>query len=260
MANVHAFSLIQLANAMALASLLTLLATGLALVFGLRDVMNFAHGAMFMLGAYLAYSISGRFNFWTALIAVPALLGLVGAAFEFLAIRPLRRRSQMDVALLTFGLALILSQLVIKIWGTAPLSVSAPAGLDGSSNLLGQPYPTYRLFLIAVGFSACICLAVWLKYARMGMHVRAVSQNPHVSRILGVNTDRLGLVVVCMGTAYAVIGGLGSIGGAIAAAMAYGLIEVLGIACLTHPSRDGPLSAARLGAPVAPARLRTREG
>jgi branched-chain amino acid transport system permease protein len=256
-ATIHAFSLIQLANALALASLLTLLATGLALVFGLRNVMNFAHGAMFMLGAYLAYSISGRFNFWVALVVVPALLGLLGAAFEYLAIRPLRHRSQIDVALLTFGLALILSQLVIKIWGTAPLSVSAPAGLEGSSNLLGQPYPTYRLFLIAVGFGVCICLALWLKYTRLGMHVRAVSQNPHVSRILGVNTDRLGLLVVCMGTAYAgfagvlagpylsvdpalgatilitclivvVIGGLGSIGGAIAAAVAYGIIEVLG--------------------------------
>jgi branched-chain amino acid transport system permease protein len=254
---IHAVSLIQLANALALASLLTLLATGLALIFGLRDVMNFAHGAMFMLGAYLAYSISGRFNFWVALVVVPVLLGLVGVAFEYLAIRPLRRRTQMDVALLTFGLALILSQLVIKIWGTAPLLVSAPAGLDGSSSLFGQPYPTYRLFLIAVGFSACLCLAVWLKYTRLGMHVRAVSQNPHVSRILGVNTDRLGLLVVCMGTAYAgfagvlagpylsvdpalgatilitclivvVIGGLGSIGGAIAAAVVYGLIEVLG--------------------------------
>ena len=84
---IHAFSLIQLANALALASLLTLLATGLALVFGFRDVMNFGHGAMFMLGAYLSYSISGRFNFWVALVVVPVLLGLVGVAFEYLAAR-----------------------------------------------------------------------------------------------------------------------------------------------------------------------------
>ena len=108
------------------------------------------------------------------------------------AVRPLQKRSQMDVALVTFGLALILGQLIIKIWGTAPLSVSAPPSLAGSSDLFGQPYPTYRLFLIAVGFSACIALALWLKFTRTGMHVRAVSQHPSVARFLGVDTDRLG--------------------------------------------------------------------
>src|ERR1700712_1272986 len=98
----------QLANALALASLLTLLATGLALIFGLRDVMNFAHGALFMVGAYLGYTISGLFNFWSALVIVPALLAIGGVAFEYGVIRPLQRRSHMDVALMTFGLALIL--------------------------------------------------------------------------------------------------------------------------------------------------------
>jgi branched-chain amino acid transport system permease protein len=227
------------------------------LVFGLRDVMNFAHGAMFMLGAYLGYSVAGLFNFWIALIIVPALLAAVGVAFEYGAIRPLRNRARMDVALLTFGFALILSQLVIKAWGTAPLEVSAPPSLAGSVDLFGRPYPAYRLFLIAVGFGACLALALWLRFTRIGMHVRAVSRAPEISRILGVNTDRLGLLVVCLGTAYAgfagvlagpylsvdpalggnvlisclivvVIGGLGSIAGAIAASVAYGLIEVMG--------------------------------
>jgi branched-chain amino acid transport system permease protein len=247
----------QLANAFALASLLTILASGLALIFGLRNVMNFAHGALFMLGAYLGYTISGLFNFWAALLIVPVLLAGLGVALEYGAIRPLQKRSQMDVALVTFGLALILSQLIIKIWGTAPLSVAAPDSLAGSTDLFGEPYPTYRLFLTAVGFSTCIALALWLKFTRTGMHVRAVSQHPAVARILGVDTDRLGLLVVCMGTGFAglagvlagpylsvdpalgasilinclivvVIGGLGSIGGAIAAAVAYGIIQVLG--------------------------------
>jgi len=257
MAFLHAFSPAQFANALALASLLTILASGLALIFGLRDVMNFAHGALFMLGAYLGYTISGLFNFWAALLIVPFLLALLGVAFEYAAIRPLQKRSQMDVALVTFGLALILSQLVIKIWGTAPLAVTAPPSLAGSTDLFGQPYPTYRLFLIAVGFSVCVALAAWLNYTRSGMNVRAVSQHPTVARILGVNTDRLGLLVVCMGTGLAgfagvlagpylsvdpalggsilinclivvVIGGLGSIGGAIAAAVAFGLTQVFG--------------------------------
>ena len=251
------FSIAQLANALALASLLTLLATGLALVFGLRDVMNFAHGAMFMLGAYLAYSVSARLNFWAALIIVPLLLALLGAAFEYGAVRPLRRRARMEVALLTFGFALILSQLVIKIWGADPVAIPAPAALSGSVDLLGRPYPTYRLFLIGVGFVACLGLAGWLRFTRLGLHVRAVSRSPEVARMLGVDTDRLGLLVVCLGTAYAgfagvlagpylsidpalgantliscliivVVGGLGSIGGAIAAALVYGFIEVIG--------------------------------
>jgi len=253
----HAFSVAQLANALALASLLTILASGLALIFGLRDVMNFAHGALFMLGAYIGYSVSGLLDFWAALVVAPVALAVLGVAFEYATIRPLQKRSRMDVALVTFGLALMLSQLVIKIWGTAPLAVAAPPSLAGSMDLFGQPYPTYRLFLIAVGFSVCIALAAWLKYTRTGMHVRAVSQHPTIARILGVNTDRLGLLVVCMGTALAgfagvlagpylsvdpalgasilinclivvVIGGLGSIGGAIAAAVAFGLTEVFG--------------------------------
>jgi branched-chain amino acid transport system permease protein len=257
MAFAHVISLVQIANALALASLLTLLSTGLALVFGLRDVMNFAHGALFMLGAYLGYSVSALLNFWAALFIVPVLLGLLGIVFEFAAIRPLRDRPQMDVALLTFGLALIISQVVIKLWGTSPLALAAPPLLAGSTDLFGHPYPTYRLFLIVVGFTACAALAIWLRVSRLGMHVRAVSRSPHVARILGVNTDRLGLLVVALGLAYAgfagvlagpylaidpalganilisclivvVVGGLGSIGGAIAAAVAYGLIEVLG--------------------------------
>lgn len=253
----HILNIAQLANALALASLLTILASGLALIFGLRDVMNFGHGALFMLGAYLGYTFSGLLNFWAALVIVPVLLAVVGVAFEYAVIRPLQKRAHMDVALVTFGLALVLSQIVIKIWGTAPLSMEAPAVLAGSMDLFGQRYPLYRIFLIGVGFSTCVALAVWLKWTRSGMHVRAVSQQPMVARMMGVNTDRLSLLVVCLGTGFAgfagvlagpylsvdpamgsgvlisclivvVIGGLGSIGGAIAAAVVYGLIQVVG--------------------------------
>ena len=174
-----------------------------------------------------------------------------------MAIRPLRRRTRMEVALLTFGFALILSQLVVKIWGASPVAIATPAVLAGSIDLLGQSYPTYRLFLIGVGFAACLCLAAWLRFTRIGLHVRAVSRSPEVARMLGVDTDRLGLLVVCLGTAYAgfagvlagpylsidpalgantlisclivvVVGGLGSVGGAIGAALVYGFIDVIG--------------------------------
>lgn len=251
------FNAIQLANALALSSLLTILASGLALIFGLRDVMNFGHGALYMLGAYLGYTFSVQFNFWIALVVVPVLLALLGVAFEYAVLRPLQKRSHMDVALVTFGLALVVSQIVGGVWGTSPLSVSTPDLLAGSTSLFGSPYPVYRLFLIVVGFGTCLSLAIWLKWTRSGMHVRAVSQQPMVARMMGVNTDRLSLVVVCLGTGFAglagvlagpylsvdpsmganilisclivvVIGGLGSIGGAIAAAVVYGFIQVIG--------------------------------
>jgi branched-chain amino acid transport system permease protein len=251
------FSVAQLANALALASLLTILASGLALIFGLRDVMNFGHGALYMLGAYLGFTVTKTFSFWGALIIVPLLLALLGVVFELAVLRPLQKRSHMDVALVTFGLALIIGPAVHKVWGTVPLSVEPPAVLAGSVNLLGTLYPTYRLFLIGVGFSTCVALAAWLKFTRSGMHTRAVSQQPHVARMMGVNTDRLSLLVVCLGTGFAglagvlagpylsvdpgmgatilisclivvVVGGLGSIGGAIAAAVVYGFIQVIG--------------------------------
>jgi len=254
---VQLLSVVQLANALALASLLTILASGLALIFGLRDVMNFGHGALYMLGAYLGYSLTGAMSFWVALIVAPLLLCVVGLAFEYAVLRPLRHRSHIDVALVTFGLALVLGQVVTIVWGRAPLSMSAPESLASSMSLFGEPYPRYRIFLIAVGFGSCAALAAWLKWTRSGMHVRAVSQQPLVARMMGVNTDRLSLLVVCLGSGFAglagvlagpylsidpgmgshilisclivvVIGGLGSIGGAIASAVLYGFIQVIG--------------------------------
>lgn len=251
-----ALSFTQLANALALASLLTILASGLALIFGLRDVMNFGHGALYMLGAYLGYSLA-PLGFWTALVIVPLLLAALGVAFEYAVLRPLHKRSHMDVALVTFGLAMVIGPIITYIWGPAPLAVEAPTALAGSVALFGERYPTYRLFLIAMGFGTCISLAVWLKWTRSGMHVRAASQQPHVARMMGVNTDRLSLLVVCLGTGFAglagvlagpyvsvdpsmgavilisclivvVVGGLGSIGGAIGAAVVYGFIQVMG--------------------------------
>lgn len=251
------FSVAQFANALALASLLVILASGLALIFGLRDVMNFAHGAFYMLGAYIGYSVGRTLGFWWALLIVPALLAVVGAALEWTILRPLQKRSRMDVALVTFGVALVVGPVVHKVWGTAPLSITPPPVLAGSVDLFGGQYPVYRLFLIAVGFGTCLALAAWLKYTRSGMYTRAVSQQPHVARMMGVNSDGLSLAVVCLGSGFAglagvlagpylsidpgmgasilisslivvVVGGVGSIGGAIVAAVVYGFIQVIG--------------------------------
>lgn len=251
------FSVAQFANALALASLLVILASGLALIFGLRDVMNFAHGAFYMLGAYAGYSVGRSLGFWWSLLLVPALLAIAGAVLELTILRPLQKRSRMDVALVTLGVGLIVGPVVHKLWGTVPLSITPPPVLAGSVDLFGSQYPVYRLFLVAVGFGTCLALAGWLKYTRSGMYTRAVSQQPHVARMMGVNSDRLSLLVVCLGSAFAglagvlagpylsidpgmgasilisslivvVVGGLGSIGGAIVAAVVYGFIQVIG--------------------------------
>lgn len=246
-----------IANSLALASLLIMLSSGLALIYGLRDVINFGHGAIYMLGAYLGYTIALVGGFWLALVLVPVLLALLGIVFEHLALRPLQKRSHIEVALVTLGLGIILGQVIIYIYGGEARSVDAPRILSGSITVLNLSYPVYRLFLIVMGLGSCVLLALWLRYTASGLYVRAVSQDPSVARMMGINADRLSLLVTSLSTAFAgiagvlagpylsidpgmdvtmivncliivVIGGTGSIGGAIIAALLFGLVQVAG--------------------------------
>ena len=210
-----------------------------------------------MLGAYLGYSIAQFAGFWVALVLSPVLLALVGAALEYLALRPLQRRSHIEVALVTLGLGVILGQGLIFVYGGEARTVDAPPYLAGSLSVLGLTYPVYRLFLIGVGLGSCALLAVWLNFTTSGLHVRAVSQDPSVARMMGINADRLSLLVTSLSAAFAgvagvlagpylsvdpgmdvtmivscliivVIGGTGSIFGAIVAALLYGFVQVAG--------------------------------
>ena len=246
-----------IANSLALASLLIMLSSGLALIYGLRDVINFGHGALYMLGAYLGYVIALSGGFCLAMLIAPILLALVGVAFEYLVLRPLQRRSHIEVALVTLGLGIILGQLLIFVFGGEARSVEAPAILSGSTTAFGVSYPLYRVFLIGMGLGSCALLAVWLRFSTSGLHVRAVSQDPSVARMMGINADRLSLLVTCLSAAFAgiagvlagpylsvdpgmdvtmivncliivVIGGTGSIGGAIVAALLFGFVQVAG--------------------------------
>jgi branched-chain amino acid transport system permease protein len=246
-----------IANSLALASLLIMLSSGLALIYGLRDVINFGHGALYMLGAYLGYTISLFGGFWLALFVVPILLACVGVAFEYLVLRPLQRRSHIEVALVTLGLGIILGQIIIFFYGGAARSVDAPEILSGSIEALGLSYPVYRIFLIAMGLGSCALLAIWLRFTTSGLYVRAVSQDPSAARMMGINADRLSVVVTSLSAAFAglagvlagpylsvdpgmdvtmivscliivVIGGTGSIAGAIVAALLFGLVQVAG--------------------------------
>jgi branched-chain amino acid transport system permease protein len=246
-----------IANSLALASLLIMLSSGLALIYGLRDVINFGHGALYMLGAYLGYSIARVGGFWVALVCAPILLALLGIAFEYAVLRPLRSRSHIEVALVTLGLGIILGQALIFIYGGEARGVDAPEALAGSVSLFGLSYPLYRIFLIVMGLGSCALLALWLRFSTSGLYVRAVSQDPSVARMMGVNADRLSLLVTSLSAAFAgvagvlagpylsvdpgmdvtmivncliivVIGGTGSIAGAIVAALLFGFVQVAG--------------------------------
>src|ERR1700678_2562125 len=147
-----------------------MLASGLALIYGLRDVINFGHGAIYMLGAYLGYTVALVGGFWLALIVVPIVLALLGVAFEYLVLRPLQGRSHIEVALVTLGLGIILGQIIIFLYGGEARTVDAPPSLAGSVTAFGLTYPIYRLFLIGVGLSSCALLAIWLNFSTSGLH------------------------------------------------------------------------------------------
>jgi branched-chain amino acid transport system permease protein len=248
--------LAEVLNGVAFGSLLMVLSSGLAMIYGLRGVTNFAHGALYMVGAYIAYTVTDRVNWWVALLVVPAVLAVLGAVLELGIFRRLQHRSHIEVGLITFGLALIFERVVVLVWGERTLNVDPPAALAGTTSVLGTGYPTYRLLIIAVAALLAGALVLWLRNTRTGLHIRAASHDLDTASIMGIDVDRVSLVVVCVGAALAglagtlaapyvsvdpgmgnaililvlivvVVGGVGSIGGAMVAGLGLGVIQVL---------------------------------
>ena len=254
---------INLFNGLVYGALLIVMCSGLALIYGLRRVVNFAHGSLYMLGAYLGYSIAMRSNFWVALVAVPAIMAMLGVLLDRYGFRLLQDRDPLSVVLVTFGLLLIIEDFVQTVWGKSNLSVPAPAALSTSIDLFGTPVPAYRLAVIAVGAGVALGLTLWLRYSKVGLFVRAASTDPTTTAMQGVNTDALSAGVVGLGTALAglagvvsapflslspsmssdviidsfvvvVVGGLGSLSGAVIAAMGLGMVQALGAVYLPN--------------------------
>ena len=248
----------QLLNAVALSALLFLVSVGLSLVFGILRVVNFAHGMFYMLGAYFGFTLAARSgSFWLALVLAPPLVGLVGAALESSTLRFIYARPPIYQVLLTFGLSLMLEECVRIGWGATALSVDAPAWLQGSVALGGTVFPTYRVFLIAVGGLVGAWLWLFLKATRAGLVIRAVAQNAEMADCLGTDVRRVrtavfglacalaglgGVVAAPMLSAYlgmgisvivdafvvVVIGGLGSIGGSMVGSLIVGAAQTWG--------------------------------
>lgn len=257
--------LIHIFNGIVYGALLIVMCSGLALIYGLRRVVNFAHGALYMLGAYIGYSVALHSNFWLALLVAPAVLAVLGVALDRWGFRLLQDRDPLTVVLVTFGLLLIVEDGVQSFWGKANLSVPAPDLLASSIDVFGTPVPAYRVGVVVVGAAVALGLTLWLRYSRAGLFVRAASTDPTTTAMHGANTDALSATVVGLGTALAglagvvaapflalspsmssdvlidsfvvvVIGGLGSLAGAFIAAMLLGLIQALGAVWLPETS------------------------
>ena len=201
--------LAQVFTGLVLGMIYVLLAIGLSLIFGLMTVVNFAHGALFMLGAYFGvFLLTYTKSFWVALIVAPLMVGALGLLMERFLIRRLYGRSPDDPLLLTFGLSLILIEGVKVFWGKIGLTLDPPRALAGAVDLGFMAFPAYRLFLIAVTVAVLVGLYFFLGRTNIGLIIRAGSRDPLMVRALGIDLGRIWLVVFGIGTALAGLAGI----------------------------------------------------
>jgi branched-chain amino acid transport system permease protein len=239
-------------------SFYALLSLGLAVIFGMLNIINFAHGAQYMMGAFAAYLLLQHLglNYWAALVVAPILIGATGVLIERLLLQHLRKLDPLYGLLLTFGLALVIEGLFRNVYGSSGLPYQVPEALQGGRNLGFMFLPNYRAWVIVL--SLAVCFATWfaIERTRLGSYLRAATENPVLVRAFGINVPRMvtltygfgvGLAALAgvmaapiynvspqMGSdliivvfAVVVIGGMGSIMGAILTGFALGVVEGL---------------------------------
>mgnify|MGYP001545544584 CR=1 FL=1 len=203
--------LAQLLNGLASASSLFLVSVGLSLIFGVTRTINFAHGSFYMLGAFIAYSsvdlLSPHIGFWPALVLAPLACGVLGALTEMLLLRRIYKAPELFQLLATFALVLVIKDAALWLWGPEELFGPRAAGLEGSVEILGRQFPSYDLFLIAVGPCVLLALTLLLTKTRFGTLVRAATQDREMVGALGVNQAWLFTAVFALGTLLAGLGG-----------------------------------------------------
>ncbi len=257
-----------LLNGLVYGLLLFMLSVGLTLIFGMMGVLNLAHASFYMLGAFLAYTLSIRIGFWPALVIVPVVVGAIGAVVERYGLRTVHKHGHVAELLFTFGLAFIIGEIVPLIWGRIPVPYRVPAALDFAAfSIGGNAYPAYRLFMMAVAVLMFLALFAALARTRLGLVVRAALTHPEMVGMLGHDVPRVftlvfgagcalaGLAGVIAGNAFTtepgmaralgavvfaivVMGGLGSIWGALIASLLIGFVQTASI------SLDVPLGTA----------------
>ncbi len=201
----------QALNGISFGALLFILAAGLSLIFGMMDVVNLAHGAFYMLGAYITLKIvDSTGQFWPAIVLAPVALGLLGLVLEPTLLRRLRGR-HLDQVLLTIGVSLVIADLIGLVWGREIRSLPFPPGLDGSVVVAGNVYPVYRLFVIVFAVALAALLAYLHQRTEVGALIRAGVDDAEMLSALGVDIDRL------FAFTFAVGAGLAGVAGVIAA-------------------------------------------
>ena len=245
--------IIQTINGIVTGMILALIASGLTLIFGIMDVVNFAHGELFMLGAYVGVIIiSTTGSFWLALIGASLIVALLGAAMQIVALRPLIGRDPLNTILATFGISLVLQN--YALWAFGPVARKIGEPITGQFTLFYLQYPWYRLLIAAL--SAAIIGGFWLylKHGRFGVWIRATAQDRVMAQAMGIPVPLVYTGVFAIGAAMAaasgvlfapmvgvnhtmgldwllkafivvVVGGMGNFGGSIAAAIFISLIE-----------------------------------
>jgi len=250
-------------NGLQFGLMLFLLAAGLTLVFGIMDMVNLAHGSLYMIGAYLAATLAqATGSFWVALPLAMALTAAIGMALEAGLLRRLYERDHLSQVLATFALILIANDAVRMIWGPQALMLNAPPALAGTIEIIpGAPYPAFRAFIIGVGLAVAAALYWMIVRTRLGALVRAGASNREMALALGVNVKRLFTLVFGLGAALCalagamlgpllavqigmgesiliqafvvvVIGGIGSVRGALVGALLVGMVDTIGRAFL----------------------------
>ncbi|MGJ7489860.1 branched-chain amino acid ABC transporter permease [Variovorax sp. ZT4R33] len=257
--NVEFFA-ISLLNGVSYGLLLFMLSSGLTLIFSMMGVLNFAHTSFYMLGAYLAYTISGLVGFWPALVLAPLVVFVLGAAFERYSLRRVHKFGHVPELLVTFGLSYLVLEVVQLLWGRSTVPYGLPAQLQGPLfTLYGTQFPKSRSFIMAVAL--LMLLAVWLLLTRtrIGLVIQAALKHPEMVEALGHNVPRVfmgvfgggaalaGLAGVIGGNTYVtepamaasvgsiifvvvVVGGMGSLAGAFLASLLIGIIQTFAVA------------------------------
>lgn len=221
--------LLQIFTGLVLGMIFIILAIGLSLIFGLLTVVNFAHGAFYMWGAYVALVCMGYFgNFWVSLIVVPIVIGIVGMMVEYFIIRRLYGLNPDYPLLLTFGLSLIMIEAVRITFGTSDHPFNAPSALQGTLNFFNLFYfPSYRIFVIIVTSVVILLLWLFLEKTNVGLIIRAGTRDSQMVRVLGIDISKIWLIVFGVGT------GLAGLAGILAAPMR-GVYPEMGIAMLVE--------------------------
>jgi branched-chain amino acid transport system permease protein len=250
----------SLLNGLVYGMLLFMLASGLTLIFGMMGVLNFAHAAFYMLGAYFAYTISRYTGFWPGLVVAPLVVGLLGAATERYGLRRVHRFGHVAELIFTFGVAIVIGEIVQLIWGRPAKSYEVPGVLDFPLfQLFRSSFPAYKAFMLAISAAIFVFLFAILTRTRAGLIIQASLTHPGMVAMLGHNVPRVFMIVFGLGSALAglagviagpvlgtfpgmalvlgsivfvvvVTGGLGSLTGAFVASLLIGIVQTFAVA------------------------------